>query len=316
MTALVDGILAALAAVFAVFGSPEASSYNGYLEADYLYVAPQSPGRVVAISAVEGELVHAGQVLATLENTTQTAQLQAALAGVAVAQANLENLRTGSREEEIEVIRASLHRAEADQTLARSTLSRSTQLLAQRSVAQAQVDQDRAALQSADALVEQLTAQLRVAQLPARDAQLVSAQATLDMARAEADQARIALEDRVLLSPIAGKVEKVFFDVGEVAATGSPVLSIFPPDRLKAIFFVPEAMRPSVAIGAQLDLTCDNCPPGITARISRLASDPQYAPPILYSRDERARLVFRAEAVLSGATALLPGQPVTLRPVR
>ena len=63
-----------------------------------------------------------------------------------------------------------------------------------------------------------------------------------------------------------------------------------------------------------LDVSCDGCNEGITARITYMASDPQYTPPIIYSREERARLVFRAEALLQHADGLLPGQPVTLRP--
>ena len=91
-----------------------------------------------------------------------------------------------------------------------------------------------------------------------------------------------------------------------------PVLSIIQPDRLKVIFFIPEPQRSSFAIGDNLTLSCDGCPPGLSARTSHMASDPQYTPPILYSRDQRSRLVFRAEATLTGGNSLLPGQPVTL----
>ncbi|EEW24183.1 HlyD family secretion protein [Rhodobacter ferrooxidans] len=310
MSSFGDAILWLLAAVG--LGPAPDQVFNGYLEADYVYVAPVSAGRIVAIPVTEGLAVQAGQQLATLENTSQAAQLQAALAAVAVAQATLENLQTGSREDEIEVIRASLHKAEADQRLARLNLDRASQLLAQGRVPQAEVDQLSAALQSADAQMEQLAAQLRVAQLPARQALVLAAQATLDQRRAEADLARVNLSDRVLTAPVGGVIEKLFFDAGEVAATGAPVVSILPEGAISAIFFIPEPDRAGFAVGDALTLACDGCPEGLTASITRLASDPQYAPPILYSRDERARLVFRAEASVSQGKGLLPGQPVTL----
>lgn len=301
------GVLAALG-----FGGPEVPVYNGYLEADYVYVAPLTPGRIVSIAADEGDLVQAGQMLVVLEDSAQVAALQAAVAGVAQAQANLDNLQTGSRAAEIEVIEASLHKAEADRDLAASNAARTESLVRQGQVSAAKRDQDRATLASAEAQVEQLTAQLNVARLPARDAQRLAAEAALQMAEARAEGARIDLADRKLMAPVTGVLDRRFYDAGEVAATGAPVLSIFQPERIKAVFYVPEGERAGFAPGDVLRLSCDGCAEGMTARITRMASEPQYTPPIIYSRDERGRLVFRAEAQVDGAAGLQPGQPVTL----
>ncbi len=101
------------------------------------------------------------------------------------ARATLENLVTGSRIEEIAVIRANLGKAQSDLALAQSNLTRSEKLLATGTVAAVQVEQDRTSLASATAQVAQLTAQVRVAELPARSAQQVAAEANL--AAAEAD---------------------------------------------------------------------------------------------------------------------------------
>ncbi|MGB5557008.1 MAG: HlyD family efflux transporter periplasmic adaptor subunit [Paracoccaceae bacterium] len=315
MSDLPTWLVALIAFVIPGFGAAPDQAYNGYVEADYLYVAPSSPGRITAIHAREGDWVTAAQELVVLDDTSQRAALNAAKANVAVAEANLDNLMTGSREAEIEVIRASLANAEADQHLAQITLDRSLQLSAKGLVPPAQVDTDRARLQSANAQVAQLKAQLKVAELPARSAQQLAAEATLEGARAEVDRARSALEDRLIAAPEAGLVDRIYFDVGEVAATGAPVLSLYQPERLKAIFFVPEPERASFAVGDILALSCDGCPAGLTASVTRLSSSPQHTPPILYSRDERARLVFRAEATLAGQHGLLPGQPITLRRV-
>jgi HlyD family secretion protein len=300
-------------ALFPSLGEPPAPVYNGYVEAEYTYVAASGPGRIERIGVSEGDPVAEGDVLLSLEDTAQRASLRAALAGVAQAEANLDNLSTGSRSDEIEVIRASLHQAEADQHLAQITIDRSGQLLEKGLVPPAQVDGDRARLASADALVEKLRAQLRVAELPARDAQRVAAEAALDMARAEAERAHSALADQTIRAPITGRVDRVFYEGGEVAATGAPIIALFRPEALKAIFFIPESDRAAFSAGDVLALGCDGCPAGLTARVTRLATSPQYTPPIIYSRDERARLVFRAEAILPDAGGLLPGQPITLR---
>ena len=303
-------VAAALAALG--LGPTEPPVFNGYLEADYVYVAPLTAGRIVSIGAEEGAQVRQGQVLVTLEQSSQAAALQAAQAGVAQAEANLDNLSTGGRQDEIAVIAASLHKAEADRDLATATFTRTQQLSALGQVSAAKVDQDRAGLASATAAVEQLAAQLQVAKLPARDAQRLAAEAALAMAKAGAEGARIALADRVLRAPVTGVLDRRFYEPGEVAATGAPVLSIFQPERIKVIFYVPEAQRAGVQLGDVLQMGCDGCAAGLSARVIKLAIEPQYTPPILYSRDERGRLVFAVEAQVQDAMGLLPGQPVTL----
>lgn len=307
-----DWIMGVVVALVPGWGPPQVPVYNGYLEADYIYVAPLGAGRIVGITAGEGERVMAGQVLVTLEDSAQKAAVQAAEAGVAQAMANLDNLQTGGRAEEIAVIVATLHRAEADRALAEANSARTRLLAAQGQVSAAKVDQDRAALAVAAAQVEQLQAQLNVAQLPARDAQRLGAEAALAMAEALAEGARISLADRMLRAPVSGVLERRFYEPGEVAGPGAAVLAILQPERIKVIFYLPEAARAGFRLGDVLQMACDGCPAGIAARIIKMASEPQYTPPILYSRDERGRLVFRAEAQVSGAEGLLPGQPVTL----
>ncbi len=188
---VLDWAMGLVVAVVPGLGTPEVPVFNGYLEADYIYVAPLSPGRIVSLSADEGDRVEQGQVLVMLEDETQKAALQAAEAGVAQAEANLDNLSTGGRVDEMAVIAATLRKAEADRDLAASSFARTQTLARQGQVSDARLDQDRTALEAAKAQVEQLTAQLHVAQLPARDAQRVAAEAGLAMAQAQAEGARI-----------------------------------------------------------------------------------------------------------------------------
>jgi len=314
MGTLPEWLIVVISAVLPGFGEPLVIEYNGYAEGDYVYVAPAAVGRITVIQAQEGQNVVAGETLFQSDDSHQAATLHTAQAQVAVALANLENLATGGREEEIDVILASLDQARADQHLARTTLERSQRLLVGGSVSQARVDADSASLQSADARVAQLQAQLSVAELPARSAQRIAAEATLEAARAQLDDARSALEDRTVEAPIGGRVDKVYYERGEVAVAGAPVVSILPPESLRALFFIPESDRAKIELGEVFDVSCSGCASDVAARLTRIAATPQFTPPIIYSRDERSRLVFRAEALLENPGDLLPGQPLTLRP--
>lgn len=303
---------AILTAVVPGYGDDPTPVYNGYVEADYTYVAPSVTGRLRGLSVAEGDDVTVGAFLFDMDASQQRAALRAANALIAQAEANLRNLETGSREAEIEVIRAALEQARAARTLAETNLQRTEDLAGRGIVTQAKVDTDRSTLEQASAHVAELDAQLRVAELPARDEQVIAARATLDAARAEAEVAAARLDDMHTTAPITGRIEKVYYTVGEVASAGTPVVSILPPDALKVLFYLPESVRAQFDVGQTLALSCDGCAPGLEATITRMASDPQYTPPIIYSRDERHRMVFRAEARLAPGTGLLPGQPVTL----
>jgi len=303
---------ALLTAIVPGYGDNPTPVYNGYVEADYSYVAPSVTGRIRTLSVAEGDEITVGAFLFDMDASQQRAALRAANARVAQAEANLRNLETGSREAEIAVIHASLAEARAARALAETTLARTENLATRGIVTQAKVDTDRSTLEQAAAHVAQLEAQLEVAELPARDEQVIGAQATLDAARADAEVAAAQLDDMRTTAPITGRIEKVYFTVGEVASAGTPVVSILPPGVLKVLFYIPETVRATFDIGDRLVLSCDSCRDGIEATITRMASDPQYTPPIIYSRDERHRMVFRVEATLPPGTGLLPGQPVTM----
>ncbi len=301
-----------IALVIPGFGEVQTPQYYGYMEANYVYGAPASAGRIASIEVTEGQNVEQGEVLFVLEDERLQAALRASEARVAVAQANWHNLETGSRDEEVAVIRATLTKALSDQELAKITLERTEQLAEQGLVPAAKLDTDRARFASADAQVAQLRAQLEVAELPARDAQLLAAQANLAAARADLDSVKSSLEDTRVVAPVGALVERVYFRAGEVAATGAPVVSLLVPGDMKARFFIPEAKRMSFELGDELTLSCDGCGDGIVVTLTYMSADPQHTPPIIFSREERARLVFMAEAKLNSETRLLPGQPVTL----
>jgi Multidrug resistance efflux pump len=312
MADLPSWFVSVIAAIYPGFNPPPAHVYDGYIEGEFTYAAPASGGRIEKIGVTEGDRVGKGVLLFSLESEQYAAALRTAEAQLAQAQATFENLSTGSREAEIAVTRASLDQARVAEDIAKTRLERGEALLAKGATTQAGVDDLQAALDEAQAAVAQLEAELKVAELPARDAERRAAEAAVAAAQAQVDLARSDLDDRQVFAPVSGQVEKVFYEIGEVASAGSPVVSILPPDQMTALFFVPEAERADLAIGGVVAISCEGCPDDLSAKITRLASDPQYTPPILYTSDQRGRLVYRVEAEVLDPEGVLPGQPVTV----
>ncbi len=301
-------------------------SWNGYAELDYVYAAAPAGGTIETIAVTEGDTVAKGDVLFTLDASIQQAQYEAAVARanaaraqVAAAEATLANLRTGARPEELQVTQATLAQAEANLALAQQTFSRTQDLFAGGNVPRSQLDQAQAGLDAANASVLQLKAQLAVAQLPARNDQIAAASATVAAAEstaaaasADAANAQAALDNRTIAAPEAGRIERLYYSDGEVAGAGAPVVSIAGDGALRIKFYINEADRPALHLGDVIAVTCDGCATGLTAKVDHFASDPQFTPPIIYSRDERSRLVFLTEAVMTEQTGILPGQPVSI----
>ncbi|HVW91960.1 MAG TPA: HlyD family efflux transporter periplasmic adaptor subunit [Devosia sp.] len=310
-----SGLLAWLMGVLAFLpgvGHAGPPTWYGYVEDDYAYVSPTSAGAIISIPVAEGQAVHKGDVLFVLDHRQQQASLEAAAAQADAARANLANLQTGERPEEVKVTQSQLQKAQSDLALAQQTLSRTLDLFHKGNVPQSEVDTATSGVQSAQSAVATLEAQIAVANLPARAAQQQAAEAQLAAAEAQAKQAEAALDDRTVKAPEDGTVERLFFKPGEVAAAATPVLALRGAAAMKVLFYLDEADRQEFAIGQRIAVSCDGCAADLTATISHFDSDPQYTPPVIYSRDERSRLVFRTEAILARQGSILPGQPVSV----
>ena len=143
------------------------------------------------------------------------------------------------------------------------------------------------------------SAQLKVAELPARDAQQIAAEANLAAAQGRCRRgARPTSPTAPITAPVDGRIERVYYRRGRDGSSRRAGRVDAPAEALKVKFYVAEADRQQFAIGEQVRVSCDGCADGLTATISYFASDPQFTPPVIYSRDERKRLSFLTEATL------------------
>jgi HlyD family secretion protein len=132
-------------------------------------------------------------------------------------------------------------------------------------------------------------------------------------AGAETGLAQERLEDLAGTAPLAGTIQQIFRRQGEVVAAGQPIASLLTPENMKVRFFAPEAMLARLPVGARVIVSCDGCAQPVEARVSFVATEPQFTPPVIYSLDQREKLVFLVEARFDGATPIRPGMPVDLR---
>jgi HlyD family secretion protein len=138
-------------------------------------------------------------------------------------------------------------------------------------------------------------------------------EAALRSAQARLNSAKTRLERRTMKSPVAGTVQQVYYREGETVPAGRPVLAVLPPSNLKIRFYAPQAELPIIKIGDQVTVSCDNCEQGLTARVSFISRTNEFTPPVIYSLEERAKLVYLIEARPEHPDKFRVGQPVSVK---
>ena len=287
----------------------------GYAEGEYVRLASPIAGTLTRVYLKTGDQAEAGAPAFVLEQDAERAERADAAARVARAQAQLADARKGLRPDEVAAIRAQVAQAEADHALSSADLPRQQELLAARFITPARMDAVRAAVARDRARVAELRAQLRLARLGARPDAIDAAVAEQTAAAAQLALVDWKLEQKVRRIPQPGAVIEVYYREGELVPAGGPVLSLLPPANIKARFFVPQATVGTLALGRAVTLHCDGCGAPIPARITFIAPQAQFTAPLIYSRENRARLVFLVEArpAPGQATRLHPGQPLEVQ---
>jgi HlyD family secretion protein len=227
-------------------GTDQQQTYQGWVEADLIFVSPDEPGRVEALSVQEGTAVETGAPLFTLDEELQ----------------------------------------------------------------QDSVREDQATLVNARKAFER--AQLLAKTNAGTQKALEDAEAALRSAEARLSSSQTKLARRRVASPVSGSVQEVYFRRGEMVPAGRPVIALLPMQNVKLRFFVPEAALPKIALDQAVGVSCDGCPAGLTARISFIARTAEFTPPVIYSLEERSKLVFLVEARPERPEALRVGQPVSI----
>lgn len=289
----------------------QAARYQGYLEGEFVYVASPLAGRVEKLAVARGARVEAGTLLFALEREAELAAQSQTADQLRAAQARLEDLKKGLRPEEIASLQARLEQARAGAELARLEFERVKSLHQTSVVSENDFDRARLNHDQAVRLTEELSAQLATAKLGSRPDVIAAAEADVSAARAAKQRADWSVDQKTQVAPQAALVYDTLYRAGEFASAGSPVVALLPPDTMKARFFVPEADFSKLKAGDSVDVMMTG-EPALKARVTYLSPKPEYTPPILYNRENRAKLVFMVEAVFSAADArdLHPGQPV------
>jgi HlyD family secretion protein len=304
--------LAGFCALLAACGERGAASIQGYAEGEYVRVAAPFAGTLQQLPVKRGAQINAGDLLFALEQDNEAAARREAGERLRNAESQLADLRKSKRPSEIDAVRSQLDQARASLKLSEINLKRQEQLAASNFVSKSAVDDARANYERDKAHVAELEAQVTTVRLAGRQDEINAADYNAAAARAALAQADWKLAQKSVRAPVSGLVSDTNYVLGEWVPAGSPVISMLPPENIKVRFFVSESALGALKIAQAVSVRCDGCAEAVAATITFISPQAEYTPPVIYSRETRAKLVYLIEARPTPADAvkLHPGQPV------
>ncbi|MBI5281736.1 MAG: efflux RND transporter periplasmic adaptor subunit [Candidatus Solibacter usitatus] len=330
---------------------------SGNIELTQVDVSFKLPGRIVELAVDEGRDVKVGQLLARMDSNELTHQMEREKAGVesaesalaqlhmaieyqgeaiggdialrraelAAAESRLEELRNGSRPQELQSAQALLAEAAAQNTQAQRDWERAQRLYKNDDISTSQHDQFRTRAESAAAglkraneqlglvregprreqidqqraAVERARAAVRLAEanrleLKRRQEEIHMRHAEIARARAQAGVLDVQMNDRTLLAPLAGVVLTKSAEPGEVLAAGATVVTLGDMDRPWMRGYVGEKDLGRVKLGMAAEVTTDSFPgKKYRGRIAFISPEAEFTPKQIQTQEERQKLVYR-----------------------
>jgi HlyD family secretion protein len=290
-------------------------SFQGYIEGEYLHLGAPVPGLLLDLKVARGDTVKAGDRLFVLESDAEKAAVIEAQRRLVETQARYDNLLKGRRPTELAALEARMEQNSANLEFWNTEFARREQLFRGQVISSTELDQARRERDAARAALDSATAELATARLGGREDEVRAADAERAAAEASVERARWTLEQKTQHAPMSGIVHDTLYRPGEFVSVGAPVVSLLPPENIKVRFFVSQGVLSRITSGAPVHVYRDGTSEPVGAHVSYIATQPEFTPPVIYSRETRAKLVFMVEARFASTNTarLHPGQPVDVR---
>ncbi|WED43327.1 HlyD family secretion protein [Legionella cardiaca] len=284
--------------------------FQGYVEGENVYLASPNSGVLKQLFVHRGDQVKKGQVLFQLDRDPQAIVIKQNEADLLQAQKTLNDLELPRRNPEIEAIKAQIEQTDARLKLAAIRVGRMQELYRKNAIDKDSVDAAVALFKEQQQLKAQYESNLELARLGSRDEQIKAQQAQVISLTAKVKEAQWQLDQKRLYAPADGYIFDTYYREGEFVSNDQAVLSLLPPENVRIQFFVPVETLSKLSRGQKVQFLCLGCLHSSTAIINYISPEAEFVPPLVYSRENKDKLVFRIKARIEHPGEFKPGQPV------
>jgi HlyD family secretion protein len=289
---------------------------SGTVEATEGQLAFQAAGRILEVSAREGDRVSAGQRLASLDLSELEARRAQLVAQLRAARAGLAELQSGFREEEIAQGRAGLRAAEAQVGDAERDLERVRLLHEGGAVSAEALEKSELAVSLRRIQVDERREAVRLLESGPRPERVEAQAARVAAAEAGIHVLDATLSFATITAPFDGVVTVRHREPGETAPPGAPVLTLMNPDDRWVRIYVQEDRIGRITLGQRATITSDSYPDRThEGRVTFIASEAEFTPKNVQTPEERVKLVYAVKVQVVGDPGfeLKPGMPADVR---
>lgn len=287
-------------------------TFQGYVESDNLLLASPFSGNLIKLSVDQGDFVNKADFLFQLDPNPQ--QLEVNRAGFLLEEGKfkVKDLKNPKRKPEIEAAEAAIGQVEARLRLAELRKKRYEYLYQQKAANLDSSDEAREYVIELRESKKQREAELELAKLGARENIIQEKQARVEWLLEQEKVLKWEVAQKTGYAPESGIVFDTYYHEGEWVPAGSPVVSLLVPKNTNIEFFVPAVMLPQLSTTQTVYFTCEGCAAKNKAVIKYISPEAEYVPPLVYSRSNYNKLVFRIKASPEKPGLFKPGQPVTI----
>lgn len=285
---------------------------SGTIEVTEVEASFKVPGRVRERLVDEGELVKAGQIVARLDDEDLRLEVAQRERDTEALAANLRELETGFRKEEIARADAAVSRARADAERLKADFVRQETLYQREVISRRDFDAAKAAYESSQAALREAVAQQELMHRGPRSEQIDAARARLGQAREALELARTRLGYATLAAPLGGVVLAKHVEPGEQVAAGTPIISIGDMANTWMRAYIAETDLGRVKVGQKARVKSDTWPDRrYEGTVTFISPEAEFTPKSVQTQKERVKLVYRIKITIPNpAMELKPGMPV------
>ncbi|MDH7479824.1 MAG: efflux RND transporter periplasmic adaptor subunit [Syntrophomonadaceae bacterium] len=290
---------------------------TGTIEATTVELCSKASGVLVNLAVGEGDAVAAGQLVGELQRNDLIAQRERDAMALAKAEAQLADLNSGARLQELSEARANVKIARANRDKTAADLAKREQLFSQGAISQDELDRFRVNLELDQNRLQAAEARLSLLEEGSRLQAVAAAQAEVERSRAVLKATEAMLEDLKIYSPISGVVVSKHYEAGEYIPMGVSVATVADLDDLWIKVYIPTDELPAIRLGQPVTFTVSGATATFTGEVVDIASRGEFTPKTIQTKQERANVVFGVKIRIDNQDGMLkPGMPadVTFEP--
>lgn len=284
---------------------------TGTIESTNVIVSSRNAGEINSILFTEGERVNSGDTILIIDHEALEYQLDQALAGEQIAQAQLDLMLKGARSEDIKQAEEMMKQSEVNFNSAKNDFERYKQLWESKSISKKQFEDMTARYEVALAQYNSAKENYQKVKKIFRPEEIEQAKGNVKKAKASVDLLKKSIHDSYVTSPLSGFIVKKFVEVGE---TVTPMSSLFKVSNLSTVdlvIYVSEVELGKIKLGQKAEVSIDTYPDRkYEGKVTYISPEAEFTPKNVQTKDERTKLVFAVKITVDNKNFdLKPGMP-------